>query len=285
MIRPSKVTLHRRDFLSTVACLAGSSAFFPGGAALGKKKKKLKGPPTLADRVNELALQLPTVTLDESDPLTSQIQKLVFGHVQEWLANAPPSGAATEDPLDVLVRREMEKMFSELHYPIFGDPVVLATPWKGGTLVVAGYTLGWTDTNRVNPIALFEKNGSQVKAAAATLFVQHTDLALALMPAPEAGQVWFLAFGKRLGKSQPRLSAALYAFDGQLLKNLWEQKDFYDGNLDIENNRVVINYLREDEYIQAQLYNQTPSRYEATYQVSLQGLTLVNERTIPFQAR
>lgn len=249
------------------------------GAALAKKRKAPSGPPPdLPGHVNYLARQLYGVPLDESDPITSQIQKLVVDHFQQWLAKQAPSGEVR----DVPVRREMESLFALLHYPLFGWPAVFAQPWKGGTLVATGYTLGWSDYDRVNVIPLFEIFKGQPRLAAVVKFVPHTDLHYEFMAGPPSGDFWFVAYGIRLGKSQPRLTAILYSFDGQNLKHLWEVDDAYDGRINIGRNWVTIRYLKEDEYIQATQEGRTPPRYESVYIATPTGLQIQSERTIPF---
>src|SRR3974377_2314435 len=84
-------------------------------AAAGGQPKKTKGPPPpeLPARVNYLAKQLIGVPLDESDPLTSQIQALVIDHLDEWLASRSPSVQEA--------RREVESVFAQLRSPLFAD--------------------------------------------------------------------------------------------------------------------------------------------------------------------
>jgi hypothetical protein len=91
-----------------------------------------------------------------------------------------------------------------------------------------------------------------------------------------------LVYGFRTGKSQLRLSANLYDFDGQTLKTVWETRDVYDGKIDVDKDRVVIRYLKEDEYIRETAQRRKPPRYEATYKETSQGLELVADRQIPF---
>lgn len=248
-------------------------------AALPKKRKTPPGPPPdLPGHVNYLARKLYGIPLDESDPITNQIQKLVVDHFQEWLAKQAASG----DVRDVPVRREMESVFALLHYPLFGWPAVFAQPWKGGTLVATGYTLGWSDYDRVNVIPLFEIVKGQPRLASVVKFVPHTDLHYEFMAGPPSGDFWFVAYGTRLGKSQPRLTAMLYSFDGQNLKRLWEADDAYDGRINIGRNWVTITYLKEDEYIQATQEGRKPPRYETVYIATATGLQLQSERTIPY---
>ena len=112
---------------------------FGAGMAQGKKKAP-PPPPTFPAQINDLAKQLPGVMLEDAGPITSQIQKLVVDHMSEWMANRTPT--------DVEVRRELENVFSLLHYPLEGLPAAFAQPWKGQIVIGAGYTLGWTDFDR-----------------------------------------------------------------------------------------------------------------------------------------
>ena len=140
-------------------------------------------------------------------------------------------------PSDVEVRRRMEMAFSELHYPLFGQPAAFAQPWKGQVVVGAGYTLGWSDYDRVNVVAIFSSLLGHSRLAAVTNFVPHTDLHYAFPEEPEGEPLRFFIYGFRLGKSQPRLTAIFYSFDGQNLKSLWEAHDVYDGKIEVEKDR------------------------------------------------
>ena len=276
----SRIESGRRSRVSPGALLLlGLVTLLGAGVAEAKKKPKPPGPPAdLPGHVNYLARQLYGVPLDESDPVTSQIQKLIVDHFQTWLE----SQAAKSEVRDVPVRRELESAFAQLHYPLFAWPAAFAQPWKGETLVGVGYTLGWGDYDRANVIALFEVRPGQVKLAGIVHFVPHTDMHYEFLAPPPSGDFWFLAYGTRLGKSQLRLTAMLYSFDGQNLKSLWETRDAYDGRIDVGRNWVTIRYLREDEYVREILAGRKPPRYESVYMATPQGLELQSERVIPF---
>jgi len=247
------------------------------GAAGGQEKKSKAvppPPPDLPGRVNYLAKQLIGVPLDESDPLTSQIQTLVVRHLDEWMASRTPSVQEA--------RREVERVFALFRNPLFADAESFSRPWKGDTLVGIGYTLRWTDYNRVNVLALYESRDGKSRRVALSNFVPHTDQRYEFLPSPESGDFRFLVYGFRTGKSQLRLSANLYDFDGQNLKTVWEARDVYDGKIDVDQDRVVIRYLKEDEYIRETALRRKPPRHEATYQETSQGLELVADRQIPF---
>lgn len=247
------------------------------GAAYGKKKKTKALPPLPPDipgHVNYLARQLYGVPLDESGPITTQIQKLVLGHLEEWLSNRAASS--------VEVRRELEAAFSQLHYPLFGQPAVFAQSWKGGLVIGAGYTLGWTDYDRANVVALFEHRDGKTRLAALTNFVLRTDLHYEFLAGAGSDDFRFFIYGTRLGKSHPRLTAILYTYDGQTLKSLWETHDVYDGKMDVDRDKVVIRYLNEDEYVRETSHRRKPARHEAVYKITPQGLVLETDREIPF---
>jgi len=255
------------------------------GAGLAHGKKKPQAPPVPADlpgHVNYLARQLYGLHLDESEPVTSQIQKLVIDRLDEWMAETPLSSAPGDVPVDVKVRRQLEDAFSQLHYPLFGQPAVFAEAWKGETLIGAGYTLGWSDYDRVNVLALFEIRQGKSQLAAVTNFVPRTDLHYEVLRSPQTDQFRFFVYGIRLGKDHPRLSVMLYSFDGQALKSLWETRDVYDGKMDVDRDRVVIRYLREDEYIRETTHRRRPPRHEAIYRITPQGLELETDHEIPF---
>jgi hypothetical protein len=246
-----------------------------GGAAGGQaKKSKAPPPPELPGRVNTLAKQLIGVPLDESDSLTSQIQTLVIGHLDEWMAGRTPS---VLEP-----RRELESVFALLRNPLSADVNSFSQPWNGNTLIGIGYTLRWTDYNRVNVLALYESRDGKSRRVALSNFVPHTGQTYEILPPPESGDFRFLVYGFRTGKSQLRLSASLYDFDGQNLKTVWEVRDVYDGKIDVDKDQVVIRYLKEDEYIRETAQRRKPPRYEATYKETSQGMELVADRQIPF---
>jgi hypothetical protein len=246
------------------------------GAGVAEAKKKQAPPPpsNLPGQIYSLAKQLPGVMLEDAGPITGEIQKLVVDHMADWMANRTPT--------DVQVRREMETAFSLLHYPIFGQPAVFASSWKGSTLIGAGYTLGWNDYDRQNVLMIFESRDGKSRMAALTNFVPRTDLHYEMLPAQGWDDFRFLVYGYRLGKSQPRLTAILDSFDGQNLKSLWETHDVYDGKMDVQKDRIVIRYLKEDEYIREVTAKRKPPRHEAVYLITPTGLQLQDDHEIPF---
>lgn len=277
----------RRIFLLVApVLLAGVAvcALSASPAPQEKKKPQWHPPPPrgLPDQVERLASQLLTTSLDESEPITSQIQQLVLGHLQDWFAGQTPVSGQHDVPFEVRVRREMEKAFSELQYPLFGQPVVFSRSWNGAVLTSASYTLGWSDYDRANVIALFETRDGKTRLAGVNHFVPRTDLHYAFFASPDSAGFRFLVYGARLGKSQPRLSAILYDFDGQNLKSLWELHDVYDGKLEAGKDTLTIRYLKEDEYIRELTYNRKPPRHLAVYKTSPQGLALVSDTETPF---
>ena len=115
-----------------------------------------------------------------------------------------------------------------------------------------------------------------------TNFVPRTDLNYAVLPQIAWQDLRFFVYGFRPGKSQTRLTVALYSFDGQNLKTLWESRDIYDGKIDVQNDQVSIRYLKEDEYVQAVAVSHHPPRHLATYQLTATGMTLRDNHEIPF---
>ena len=265
-----------------IVALCGSLASYAAPAPQKKKTYHAPPPRTLADKVERLASPLLSTPLDESDPITSQIQPLVLDDLQHWLTTQAAATTTNNFPYDVQVRQHMEKAFAQLEYPLTATCIVIAQPWSGAMMTVASYTLSWSDYDRVNVIALFENRNGTVRLAGVDHFFPRDDLHYASVPSPDSSDFRFFVYGTRLGKSQPRLSAALYGYDGKTLKPLWQGKDFYDGKLEIENNSVVIRYLREDEYVREQAYKRKPPRHLAIYKPSAQGLTLVSDTEIPF---
>lgn len=267
-------------FLATLMMAAGGVA--------AAKKKPPAGPPTdLPGRVNYLAQKLYGVMVDDSGPVTTQIDKLVLSHLRNWMnVNLPKNALPTAGlSADVLVRRELEADFGLLHYPLYAWPKTFAVVWKGAPLVGAGWTLGWTDQYRVNSVALFRPVNGSYEQVALTHYLEHYDLDYAFLDQPASGDFRFLAYGKRLGLSQPRIGAVLYEFDGQSLKPLWHLEELYDGRINVGANWVMFRYVKESEFVQATAHNRTPPRYEAIYKSTPAGLELQSQHTVPFAER
>jgi hypothetical protein len=250
------------------------------GLALASKKKPPKPPPppvsALPEHVSYLAWQLRGKHMDETGEITGAIEKAVLDHLQAWFAEDPSRAES------VTARRELERIFFNLKYPTEAKPSCFDQPWKGSTLVGVGYTLYWTNYNRSNVLAIFEKSAGKVRLAAVTHFLPMVDLRYEFHPAVGSDDFWFFAWGERPGKSQQRLSSVLYAFNGQELKSLWETHDAYDGRLIVGEKKVAVRYLREDEYIREQSHGRKPPRHEATYLITSKGLELESDRDIPF---
>ncbi|MGO8787293.1 MAG: hypothetical protein ACLQVL_07915 [Terriglobia bacterium] len=245
------------------------------GMGIAEGKKKAPPPPTgLPAQIHNLAKQLPGVMLDDAGPITGQIQKLVVDHMAVWMADRTPT--------DVETRRELESVFSLLHYPLVAMPAAFAQPWKGQTVIGAGYTLGWTDFDRQNVVAIFTSNAGKSHLATITKFVPRTDLHYETLPQLAWDDFRFFVYGNRLGKSQERLSVILYSFDGQNLKPLWEKQDIYAGEMDVTKDKVTIKYLKEDEYVDAVQRKRHPPRHLATYQLTSAGIELSDDHEIPF---
>jgi len=246
--------------------------------------QKSEPPADVAGQIAHLGQQLWGVPLDESEPLTSQIEKLVLDYTNQWLAAHPPDAhpAPGETTYVLKVRREIESLFEGLHSPVYATGNTFVQPYNGGQLLAAGYTLGWSDFDRVNVIALYELHGGHVQQVALTHFLPNVDVRFHFFnpPPPAAGQFWFMIYGTRLGKSSPRLSAELYSFDGKALKSLWTIKDVYDGRFSfpLAGGRVVLSYLKEDELTHSIASNSQVTRHEAAYHVAADGMDLEYDR-------
>ena len=269
----------RNRFLALIPGLFALAVLLcPVAQAQGEQKDPPAPSANLPERAGNLAKQLYGLPLDESGPITSQIQDLVLMHVQQWLVDQSNKGA----PTDVDVRRELERVFAQVQYPIYAWPAVFLRPWKQATLYGVGYTLGWSDYDRSNVIALFEKGQGQPRLAVISHFAPHTDLHYAFMEPAATGDFRFLVYGTRLGKSQRRLTAVLYSFDGRTLKPLWQLQDAYDGRISVGRDFVTIRYLNENEYVRQTAQRRKPPRYESTYKATAHGLELESTRAIPF---
>ena len=281
MMTKTKRTL---GILLVTAMAAG--IFLPASAWARKKKRKEAGPPPdLQGHVAYLAQKLYGMHLDESGPLTGEIQKLVLDHMQEWFAQHPPSDPPTQIPYHVDVRRELEDVFAKVQYPVYCWPKTFAVPWNNRLLIGAGFTLGWSKSERGNVVALYERADGKTTLKGVTNFVNSVDLNYQFMPSPGGSDFRVLVYGTRLGKSHPRLSAELFSYDGNELKSLWKKEDYYDGKIDFENDRVVISYMKEGEFVQAATYGRTPPRYEVVYQPSAQGLDVVSDHQLSAQGQ
>jgi len=275
----ARLAVRRPVWIATVSIL-----LLCAGAAGSSPRNSAQKPQSLPDQINQLAKQLEGVRLYDAGAIPNQIQTLVLGSLTAWIAKNASSTTPSSYPFDVRVRMQLERDFSELHYPVFGHPAVFVRPWENGEVIGAGYTLGWSDFARVNVLALFRVRAGSSRLAAVTHFVTRTDLHYAFVSPSASGDFRFLVYGNRLGKSQPRLTAAFYLFDGKSLKKVWQRQDLYAGRLEAAPQSVTLTYLIEDEYIQAVQQGQLPPRHEAIYQVTPQGLTLETERQIPFSA-
>lgn len=265
--------------IALLAALLGLSA----APAFARRKTKKAPPPDLADEVGALAAKLYALPLDEAEPLTSQIQTRVLNHMDQWLSAHPPRkspGSGEEFAYGGRVRDEMDNVFAKLRYPVEADPAAFAAPFGQHTLIGVGYELGWTDFNGVSVLALYETGEEPMRPHAVTTLVPATSLHYRVFAPPPsaAGQFWFLVYGTRQGKSNPRLSAVLYAFDGKALQPLWKRTDLFDGRISFPGDRVVISYLNENEFKEAVNTNSPVTRHEAAYHVGPHGFEVEYDR-------
>lgn len=254
------------------AMLAAAIAFSMGTAQA--RKKKAQSQPGVADHIASLGRKLYGLDIDDAKPATDEIQKLVVGHLNTWIANRTPD--------IVEVRHELEQMFSTLEYPAVGTPSIFIAPWKDVKLIGAGYTLGWSNIWRVNVLVIYENQNGHTREVTTTSFVPRTDMDYAILPPSAAGDFRFLAYGWRLGMSHGRLSAVLYSFDGKTLQSQWKVENLFDGKLSAHNNTVVISYVDRDQYIRQTQQGHLPPRHQRTYKLTPQGLQLENVHDIPF---
>ncbi len=269
-----------RRVVAALFCLLAIAA----GPAWARKKKPAKQgpPPDLPGHVEYLARQLYGLHMDESAELTGEIQKLVLQDFQNFLPAHLYVHSDKAVPYDVTVRRELERIFAKVHYPIYALPAAFAQPWNGRMVVGVGYTLGWSDYDRANTLALFEEHDGKVNMTAVTNFVPRTDLHYEFPEVPDGNDLRFFVYGTRLGKSSPRLTVVLYSYDGSSLKPLWKTEDVYAGKLEVEKDQVTINYWKETEFIEASTHGTKPPRHQALYKLTPAGMQLVSDREIPY---
>jgi hypothetical protein len=245
------------------------------GAGIAEGKKRVPPPPPgVPGQISALAKQLPGVMLVDAGPILSQIQTLVVDHMSEWMANRTPTVFET--------RNELESLFSVLPYPARAESTVFTQPWNGQMVIGAGYNLGWTDYDHQNVLAIFTSSVGKSHLATVTNFVPRVNLDFQMLPQLGWSDLRFFLYGTRPGKSQLRLSAILYSFDGQNLKPLWQSLDIYDGVIQFLGDKLTIKHLKEDEYVQAVERKEKPPRYLATYQLTTAGIELLDEHEIPF---
>jgi len=251
------------------------AAIASGMGTAQARKKKAEGPPAdVPGHVAYLGKQLIGQDIEDAEPITNEIQKLVEGHLNTWIAHRSPN--------IIQVRHELEQVFSKLQYPAVGTPSAFRAPWKGTELIGAGYTLGWSDIWRVSVVLLYENRNGQTQEIATAQFVPRADLHYAILPPSGAGDFRFLAYGWKLGMSHPRLTALLYSFDGSKLQSLWKAEDLFDGKLTVSHNELVLRYLNENEYVRETQQGHLPPRHERTYKITPEGLQLASEHDIPY---
>ena len=276
-----RLTMRRTGFIDftkraglAVLPLAMALSFSISALAQGEQQAPPPPPADLPGHVNYLAQKLYGVMLEDATPITDQIQKLVLAQLQEWMMDRSPT--------DVEVRRDVDMAFSELHYPLFGQAAAFARPWKDQVVIGAGYTLGWTNIDRTNLLAIFSNQQGHSHLVTVTDFIPRTDLHYAF-PKEQADDAFrFFVYGFRLGKSQPRLSVVYYSFDGKNLKSLWEARDLYDGKISFEKDRLVIRFLKEEEYVAEAAHGRTPPRHQNVYAITPTGLDIQSEQDIPY---
>jgi hypothetical protein len=243
--------------------------------AAAKKSKKASGPPPdVPGQINYYGIQLPGVDTDDAGPIASKIEQIILGDLDKW--------AAARTPTFVEMRQHLDQDLGLLRFPLSGESTAMPESWQGKNILLAGYTIGWNDFNRVSVIAVYVEENGATKRAATAQFVPRCDVSFLEVPQSSSTNFRFITYGLRLGKSHPRLSAILYSFDGQSLKPLWERKDDYDGKITVSGDQVVVQYLNETEFIQATEQKQLPPRHEAIYKFSPAGLDLLTIHDIPF---
>ncbi len=263
----------RRSTRILLTLLAAAFTFGMGTAQARKKEPAPK--PGLPDHIAALGKRLYGLDIEDAKPVTDEIQKLVVGHMDTWIANRTPD--------IVEVRHELEQVFSKLQYPAEGTPAIFVAPWKGVQLIGAGYTLGWSDIWRINVLVIYENQNGHTRQVATSSFVPRTDIHYSILAPSGTGDFRFLAYGWRLGMSHPRMSAVLYTFDGKTLEAPWKIENLFDGRLSAYNKTVVISYVDRDEYVRQTQLGHLPARHQKTYQVTPQGLQLESAHDVPYQ--
>src|SRR5215469_1559365 len=118
---PKKLSVARAGIVPRRAAVAAVLLMCGLAASGAAKKKKAPPPDDLPTQVSKLAHQLWGVPLDESEPLTSQIEKLVLSHMTQWINAHPPDADTAKDPQDTpyneRLRHEVESVFVNVRNP------------------------------------------------------------------------------------------------------------------------------------------------------------------------
>ena len=260
--------------LLAVVAVALTVFFGPAHASARRRKKRGGKPPAMSARVLQIAQQLPGATLDDAQPTARKIEHLVLADLDQWSASRTVSF--------VEVRSHLEQDFSLLTDPLSGSAASFEQPWHGETLIVAGYTLGWSNYDRVNVIAIYRTGKGSTRRIATINFVPRTDLRFIPLVGSSFGSLRFIAYGWRLGMSEPRLTAALYSFDGKSLRRLWERRDAFAGKISVLGEKVMIRYVDEQQFINSTSAGDAPQAHEAIYQLTRAGLKLLSIQPVRF---
>ena len=230
-----------------------------------KKKSKSKSAADLArptsHYITTWSKTLVKYDIEDSRKMNLHIRRLVFGHVEQYL-NGQEAGSVSQ----VEVRRQVERLFDGVKWPLNVIVKTFLKSWKQERLLGVGYSLGWTEQNRYNAVAIYSLGGGKIREVSVLEFVPGPDLRpFDFVPTENPDEWLLLVHGFRKGKSHPVLSAALFAFEGGQFQPIWEKLHVYDGKLKVEDGNLVISFYQEEELIREAHQRRLPPRYRAVY--------------------
>ncbi len=249
---------------AAIAVLVLGLLVAPAGVE-AKKKPRAKSAAELArptsHYITTWSQTLVKYDLEDSRKMNLHIRELVFRHVEQYINRQE---AASVSPVEV--RREVERLFDGVRWPVNVIVKTFLKPWKQERLLGVGYSLGWSEQNRYNALAIYSLEEGKMREVSVLEFVPGPDLQpFGFVPTQNPDEWLLLVHGFRKGKSHPRLSAALFAFDGKQFRSVWEKRHVYDGKIKVENGNLVISFYQEEELIREALYRRLPPRYRAVY--------------------
>jgi hypothetical protein len=139
---------------------------------------------------------------------------------------------------------------------VTNTPFVLTASLAGDPVYISAYLIyrggvGMPDTKAV--IQAFSRRGGgyMVHGEAGAIFDRH-GLFIVPVQAHLPGEIWFLAYGVRLGDNASRLDVVLYSFDGSNLMRIWEKRHLARGEVEIIPQGLELRYMDQVRYKKAQ---------------------------------
>ena len=213
----------------------------------------------------------------DAEFMNLHIQDLVLKHLEHYVSEQLASSSVSPAEL----RREMEnRVFGDVKWPVNAVVKTFLRPWKKDALLGAGYSLGWTEQNRYNVVALYLIQNGKIRQIKILNFEPGADLNFKWLATSDPNEMWLLLHGLRKGKSHPRLALQLFVFDGNDLRAVWKKRDIYDGKFQVEEGKIVVTHYNEEEFAREIRYKRLPPRYRTVYRRIESGMELEEENVI-----